>query len=283
MTRYRLIAQCPDNLGIVAQVSAAISAHQGWIVEASQHSDHENKRFFMRYEISGSEAPFNRQSFEHDFKSIAGQFNMNWQLIDATAPKKVVLMATKESHCLADILHRHHEGELHCDLQAVISNHPDLKTLCDWYKIPYYHVPISAHTKKESFDQIEAIWKKHQTEVIVLARFMQILPQAICEAYSGKIINIHHSFLPSFIGANPYQQAHQRGVKLIGATCHYVTQDLDEGPIIEQDVIRVTHKETAKDLVRLGRDVEKNVLARGLRYHLEDRVLLDHHKTVVFL
>jgi formyltetrahydrofolate deformylase len=279
MTTYRLIAQCPDTLNIVATVAAAISAHKGSIIEANQHSDHVNKRFFMRYEISG----IDHQAFERDFAGIAQQFSMEWQFVDATIRKKVILMATKESHCLADLLHRYHEDELYCDIKAVISNHEDLRTLCDWYKIPYYHVPTSSNTKTESFQAIEKIWNEQQAEVIVLARYMQILPQTLCDRYAGKVINIHHSFLPSFIGAHPYQQAHTRGVKLIGATCHYVTQDLDEGPIIEQDVIRVTHKETAKDLVRLGRDVEKNVLARGLRYHLEDRVLLDQHKTVVFL
>lgn len=283
MTKFRLIAQCPDNLGIVATVTASITAHSGWIVEANQHSDHVNQRFFMRYEISGTEAPFQREAFEKDFINIAKTFQMQWRLVDASIPKKVILMATKESHCLADLLHRHHENELFCDIKAVISNHDDLRTLCDWYKVPYHHVPVNKDSKNQAFNETEQLWKKHDADVIVLARYMQILPHDICQNYMGKIINIHHSFLPSFIGANPYQQAHKRGVKLIGATCHYVTQDLDEGPIIEQDVVRVTHKETAQDLVRLGRDVEKNVLARGLRYHLEDRVLLDHHKTVVFL
>lgn len=283
MTTYRLIAQCPDNLGIVATVSASISAHRGWIVEASQHSDHINQRFFMRYEISGTQAPFEHQAFEKDFVNIAEQFNMHWRLVDASIRKKVILMASKDSHCLADLLHRHHEGELYCDIQAVISNHEEGRTLCEWYQIPFHHVPITPNTKTESFQKTQQLWKNYQADVIVLARYMQILPESICREYMGKIINIHHSFLPSFIGANPYKQAHKRGVKLIGATCHYVTQDLDEGPIIEQDVARVTHKETSKDLVRLGKDVEKNVLSRGLRYVLEDRVLLDQHKTVVFL
>lgn len=282
MTTYRLIAQCPDNIGIVSAVSASIADHHGWIIEANQHSDHVNRRFFMRYEISDTQAPFDRTAFETDFNQIAQTFDMDWRLVDASTPKKVVLMATKGSHCLADLLHRHHEGELHCDIKAVISNHEDLRTLCDWYKIPYHYVPVTKATKAEAFKQTEQLWQDCDADVIVLARYMQILPEQLCHDYMGKIINIHHSFLPSFIGANPYQQAHTRGVKLIGATCHYVTQDLDEGPIIEQDVVRVTHKETAQDLVRLGRDVEKNVLARGLRMHLEDRVLLDQHKTVVF-
>lgn len=280
---YRLIIQCPDNLGIVATVSASISAHKGWIVEANQHSDHVNRRFFMRYEISGTEAPFDSLAFEQDFVKIATQFKMDWRLVRADVRKKVVLMASRNAHCLADLLHRHHEGELHCDIQAVISNHEDLRTQTEWYKIPYHHIPVTPANKAAAFAETERLWKTYQADTIVLARYMQILPPRLCAEYLGKIINIHHSFLPSFIGANPYHQAHARGVKLIGATCHYVTEDLDEGPIIEQDVVRVTHKETAKDLVRLGKDVEKNVLARGLRYHLEDRVLLDQHKTVIFL
>jgi formyltetrahydrofolate deformylase len=283
MTNYRLIVQCPDNLGIVAKVSQSISEHSGWIVEANQHSDHLNHRFFMRYEISGTEAPFDHVGFEADFGLIAEQFDMDWDLIDTSQRKHVVLMATKDSHCLADILHRHHEGNLDCHIDAIISNHQDLAQLAQWYDIPYHHVPITPDNKTKAYETIEGLWQQYHAQVIVLARFMQIIPPAICEKYMGKIINIHHSFLPSFIGANPYLQAHTRGVKLIGATCHYVTEDLDEGPIIEQDVVRVTHKETANDLVRLGKDVEKNVLARGLLYHLEDRVLLDHHKTVVFV
>jgi formyltetrahydrofolate deformylase len=283
MTSFRLIIQCPDNLGIVAAVSASISAHQGWIVEANQHSDHVNRRFFMRYEISGTEAPFDRPGFERDFALIAEQFKMSWRLVDANRRKKVILMASRNAHCLADLLYRHQEGELFCDIQAVISNHEDLRALTEWYKIPYHCVPVTPNSKAEAFEATEQLWKDYQADTLVLARYMQILPPALCKQYLGRIINIHHSFLPSFMGANPYHQAHARGVKLIGATCHYVTEDLDEGPIIEQDVIRVTHKETAKELVRLGKDVEKNVLARGLRYHLEDRVLLDEHKTVVFL
>lgn len=282
MTNYRLIVQCPDNLGIVAKVSQSIAEHDGWIVEANQHSDHINHRFFMRYEISGTQAPFNRLNFEADFGLIAEQFQMDWDLIDASQRKKVILMATKDSHCLADLLHRHHEGNLACDIQAVISNHSDLEQLANWYNIPYHHVPIPADDKDKAYEVIEQLWQEYKTQVIVLARFMQIIPPELCTRYLGKIINIHHSFLPSFIGANPYLQAHTRGVKLIGATCHYVTEDLDDGPIIEQDVVRVTHKETAADLVRLGKDVEKAVLARGLLYHLEDRVLLDNRKTVVF-
>lgn len=283
MSNFRLIAQCPDNLGIVATVTAGITAHQGWIIEASQHSDHLTRRFFMRYEISDTQAPFDRAGFETNFTQIAQQFKMKWQLIDASQRKKVILMASKELHCLADLLHRHHEGELYCEIAAVISNHPLAQTLCEWYGVPFHLVPIDPQNKSVGFQQTEQLWKQYQADKIVLARYMQILPPALCEAYKGKIINIHHSFLPSFIGANPYQQAHQRGVKLIGATCHYVTQDLDEGPIIEQDVARVTHKETTNDLSRLGKDVEKTVLARGLRYVLEDRVLLDEHKTVVFV
>lgn len=280
--RYRLLVSCPDALGIVARVSQSIAQHKGWILEANHHSDHANGRFFMRYELSSDQAPFDPKAFKQDFEAVARDFKMDWDLVDTTKPKKVILMASKQAHCLADLLHRYHEGELECEIPCVVSNHPDLEKMVKWYDIPYHHVPMNGSNKAEAFRDIEALWQEYDAEAVVLARFMQILPGDVCDRWAGKIINIHHSFLPSFIGANPYQQAHTRGVKLIGATCHYVTRDLDEGPIIEQDVARVSHKETTQDLVCLGRDVEKTVLARGLRYHLEDRVLLDRHKTVVF-
>lgn len=275
MTTYRLIITCPDALGIVAQVSQIIAAQQGWIVEASHHSDHHTQKFFMRYEISGTEAPFDPDAFKAAFTPIAEKFNMQWSLINSQVRKKVVIMATKASHCLVELLHQHQSGDLFCDIPCVISNHEDLKPLVESYGIPY-HVT-------NDFSAVQQLWEQYNADCMVLARYMQILPSDLCEAHKGKIINIHHSFLPSFVGANPYHQAHARGVKLIGATCHYVTEQLDEGPIIEQDVVRVTHKQTQDDMVRLGKDVEKTVLSRGLRYHLEDRVLIDNQKTVVFL
>ena len=191
-------------------------------------------------------------------------------------------MASRESHCLADLLHRWHSGELDCDITSVISNHDDLRSMVEWHGIPFHHVPVAPDNKAPAFAEVTRLIDEQAADVIVLARYMQILPPALCQRYANRVINIHHSFLPSFIGAKPYHQAAQRGVKLIGATCHYVTEELDAGPIIEQDVVRVSHRLNADDMVRLGKDVEKMVLSRGLRYHLEDRVLVHDNKTVVF-
>jgi len=191
-------------------------------------------------------------------------------------------MAAKESRCLADLLHRWQSGELNVDIVAVIANHDDLRRMVEWHEIPYHYVPVTKETKPQAFKQIEELVDSYETDLVVLARYMQILPPDLCERYEGRVINIHHSFLPSFAGAKPYHQAYDRGVKLIGATCHYVTQDLDEGPIIDQDVIRINHSDTIEDMVRLGKDAEKTVLARGLRLHIEDRVIIHENKTVVF-
>ena len=207
---------------------------------------------------------------------------MKWSVRDTQTRQKVVLLASHASHCLADLLYRWHSGELHCDIPCVISNHENLRSMVEWHGIPFHYVPVPKDNKQEAFDKMNAIIERHNAETIVLARYMQILPPNLCSQYSGRLINIHHSFLPSFIGANPYKKAFDRGVKLIGATCHYVTEDLDEGPIIEQDVIRVSHKCEKDDMVRLGRDVEKAVLSRGVRFHLEDRVIVRGNKTVVF-
>ena len=221
-------------------------------------------------------------TFEAAFSPIAKKFNMTWKISDPDSLPKVALLASHETHCLADILHRWHTGELICDIPCVIANHQQIADIAAWYKVPFVFVDFINQDKASAFAQIEDALATYHIDTVVLARFMQILPQQMCEQWHGNAINIHHSFLPSFAGAKPYQQAYDRGVKLIGATCHYVTQDLDEGPIIEQDVIRISHSQTIEDMKRLGRDVEKTVLARGLRYHLEDRVLIHGNKTVVF-
>ena len=197
-------------------------------------------------------------------------------------PERVVILASHASHCLADLLYRWKSGDLNCTIPCVISNHENLRSMVEWHGIPFHYVPVPKTDKAEAFAQFESIIDRHDADTIVLARFMQIMPPHLCDKYAKRLINIHHSFLPSFIGANPYQKAFERGVKLIGATCHYVTTDLDEGPIIEQDVVRVDHSLNKNDLVRVGRDVESSVLSRGLRYHLEKRVLVHGNKTVVF-
>lgn len=279
---YRLVISCPDRVGIVAKVSNFLSTYNGWITEASHHSDNQAGWFFMRHEIRASSIPFGLDQFRAAFEPIAREFDMRWHIADSTVPKKVVLMCSRESHCVADLLHRWHSGELNVEIVAVISNHEDLRRMVEWHDIPYHCIPVSKENKAEAFAEIDGLFQSYGAEVIVLARYMQILPASLCEKYTGRVINIHHSFLPSFAGARPYHQAYSRGVKLIGATCHYVTQDLDEGPIIEQDVIRISHSDSIEDMVRLGKDVEKNVLARGLRSHVEDRVITYENKTVVF-
>ncbi|GGY65374.1 formyltetrahydrofolate deformylase [Marinobacter zhanjiangensis] len=279
---YRLVISCPDRVGIVAKVSNFLSTYNGWITEASHHSDNQAGWFFMRHEIKASSMPFGLDQFRAAFEPIAREFEMSWHIADSAQPKKVVLMCSKESHCVADLLYRWHSGDLNVDIAAVISNHEDLRRMVEWHEIPYHCIPVSKENKSEAFAEIDGLFRSYGADVIVLARYMQILPAEVCEKYSGKVINIHHSFLPSFAGARPYHQAYSRGVKLIGATCHYVTQDLDEGPIIEQDVIRISHSDAIEDMVRLGKDVEKNVLARGLRAHVEDRVITYENKTVVF-
>jgi len=279
---YRLVVSCPDRTGIVAKVSNFLATYNGWITEASYHADQQNGWFFMRNEIKASSIQFDLGIFKAAFEPIAKEFSMNWSLKDSEENKRVVLMASKESHCLADILHRWHSKELDAEIVAVISNHEDLRRMVEWHDIPYHFIPVKAESKEAAFEEMTNLVDFYQTELVVLARYMQILPAQLCQKYSGRIINIHHSFLPSFAGAKPYHQAYDRGVKLIGATCHYVTEDLDEGPIIDQDVIRVSHSNTIEDMVRLGKDAEKNVLARGLRFHLEDRVIIHQNKTVVF-
>lgn len=279
---YRLIISCPDRTGIVAKVSNFLATYNGWITEASHHADQKTGWFFMRNEIKASSLSFDLESFRIAFEPIAKEYAMCWSVTDSDVKKRVVLMASKESHCLADILHRWHSNELDAEIVAVISNHNDLRRMVEWHDIPYHYVPVDKDNKPAAFTQVSELVEKYQTDVIVLARYMQILPPDLCEVYAGKVINIHHSFLPSFAGAKPYHKAYDRGVKLIGATCHYVTQDLDEGPIIDQDVIRVSHRDSTEDMVRLGKDVERTVLSRGLRCHLEDRVIIYENKTVVF-
>ena len=280
--RYKLTLSCPDRVGIVAAVSTFIAANNGWILEASHHADQETKRFFMRQEILADSLPFSMEELRRRFTPIAGEFGMDWNVTDSGTRKRVVLLVSKQEHCLYDLLARWHAGELDIDIPCVISNHDTLRGFVEWHGIPFHHVAVTTAGKARAFAEVRRLFDAAKGDVMVLARYMQILPEDLCAALPGRIINIHHSFLPSFAGAKPYHQAYARGVKLIGATCHYVTPHLDEGPIIEQDVIRVDHSDSPDDLVRYGKDIEKAVLARGLRYHLEDRVLVDGSKTVVF-
>lgn len=279
---YTLTIDCPDRVGIVAEVSRFIAERGGWILEANHHADRERGRFFMRNAILASSLPEGRARFADAFAPIADRFEMTWRLSDSAVPRRVALLVSKLDHCLIDLLYRWRAGELRCEIPCVLANHDDLRRDVEVHGIPFYHVPVTPETKPAAFAEIERLLQQHEVDTLVLARYMQILPPETCARYAGRVINIHHSFLPSFVGAKPHHRAFERGVKLIGATSHYVTADLDEGPIIEQDVVRVEHGDTVDDLIRYGRDVERAVLARALRYHLEDRVMLNEHRTVVF-
>lgn len=279
---FRLVIDCPDQIGLVASVSQFLADHNATIVEASHHTDLQTGRFFMRHEISTDSLMLDHQSFVKEFTPLANEYQMNWKLSDSSKKQRVALLASLESHCLVDLLHRWHTGELHCDIPVIIGNHPQMKQFADWYKVPFHWVDFKALGKEAAFAQITTLLQEYKIDLTVLARFMQILPDTLCQELQGKAINIHHSFLPSFAGAKPYQQAYDRGVKLIGATCHYVTKDLDEGPIIEQSVKRISHSDSAADMVRKGKDCEVTALAHGVRYHLEDRVIIHRNKTVVF-
>ncbi|WP_018873511.1 formyltetrahydrofolate deformylase [Thioalkalivibrio sp. ALJ16] len=278
--RFRLSIRCPDQHGIVSRIATAIADSEGWITEAAQHTDEEAGWFFMRWVFSLPVAaePALRQRLE----TLAGELGMDWWLAAADTRARVVLMASREPHCLSDLLARWSAGELAMDIPAILSNHRDLEPLAACHGIPFEHIPVPKTGREAAFQQLQTRLRQLAPDTIVLARYMQILPPGLCAEYPERILNIHHSFLPSFVGARPYHQAFARGVKLIGATCHYVTDELDAGPIIEQDVTRIRHDEGVQDLIRKGRDVERWVLARGLRYHLEGRVLTHGNKTIVF-
>ncbi|MEM6884210.1 MAG: formyltetrahydrofolate deformylase [Verrucomicrobiota bacterium] len=281
----RLVGSCPDQPGIIAKVSGHLTSAGANINEASQYKDERSSMFFMRYVFNLAGDGEVIREFTQGFNPVAEQLNMEWRLTDVAYRKRIVLLVSKFDHCLAYILHRWKVGDLKLDIPCVISNHEDLRELVEWYGIPYHHIPVSkeAAAKKAAFEETARKIEEAEPDTIVLARYMQIFPEWLCTKYRYRVINIHHSFLPSFIGARPYHQAEERGVKLIGATCHYVTEELDAGPIIEQDVIRIRHDHSIEDMIRLGKDVENQVLSRGLRYHLEDRVIVHSNKTVLFV
>ena len=283
-THLRLVASCPDHVGILARVAGFIADQGANITAANQYEDVRSKTFFMRYGIELLDTEKSVSAFESAFSSVANELRMDWRLTDLSKKQRVVLLVSKFDHCLAYLLHRWKVGDLNIDIPCVISNHEKLRELVEWYGIPFHYVPVpkEADAKQAAFEKTAELIEQVDPDTIVLARYMQIFPPWLCTKYRHKVINIHHSFLPSFIGAKPYHQADVRGVKLIGATCHYVTEDLDAGPIIEQDVVRVSHSDSIEEMMRLGKDVENTVLARGLRYHLEDRVLVHGNKTILF-
>ncbi len=281
-TNYVLILSCPDQRGIVARVTQLLFERGANIEESQQFDDPRTDRFFMRlvFSVQAGGAPL--EQWRTWFAVVADAFGMQWQMWDAAARYRTVIMVSKFGHCLNDILYRWRNGQLNMDIRAVVSNHPDMEPLVRSYGLPYHHIPITAQTKPEAEEALRTLLREEQVDLVVLARYMQVLSDRLAAEMSGRIINIHHSFLPSFKGAKPYHQAYERGVKLVGATAHYVTADLDEGPIIEQDVVRVDHRMTADDLVLAGEECESRVLARALKWHCESRVILNVDRTVVF-
>ncbi len=277
---YVLTLSCPDRPGIVHAVSGFLFERGGNIEEAAQYNDHHTGLFFMRVQFACTQ--LTQADLRGQLATFAEPFAMRWGLHPLAQPMRTVIFVSKEGHCLNDLLFRWKSGLLPLDIRAIVSNHRDFYQLAASYNVPFQHIPVTAATKAQAEARQLEIIRGEQAELVVLARYMQILSNDLCRELAGRAINIHHSFLPSFKGAKPYYQAHDRGVKLIGATAHYVTADLDEGPIIEQDVARVDHTDTVEDLTALGRDTESQVLARAVKWHGEHRVLLNGHKTVVF-
>ncbi|UER53680.1 formyltetrahydrofolate deformylase [Kineosporiaceae bacterium SCSIO 59966] len=274
-----LTLTCPDGPGIVHAVTEVIARLGGNITESKQFGDPGTGLFHLRLQV---DSPASRTDLEAAFAPVAQRFSMDWQLDEVGRPTRTLVLVSKAAHCLNDLLFRQRSGLLPIEVPAIVGNHEDLRPLADFYGVPFHHVPVTPQTKPDAEARLLELVEDLDVELVVLARYMQVLSDDLCRRLEGRIINIHHSFLPSFKGARPYHQAHERGVKLIGATAHYVTADLDEGPIIEQDVERVDHTMTVAELVAIGQDVEAQVLSRAVRWHAEHRVLLDGHRTVVF-
>lgn len=281
-----LTLSCPDRTGIAAKVFTKIAAEGGFIKEAAQFGDELSKQFFMRIVFTTNTQESMRPVLKESLKPLAAEYNMTWKLHNFDRPSKVLLLVSKESHCLNDIIQRYKTGLLNIEIVGVVSNHEIMRDYVEWHKIPYYYLPLekgaSFEEKRKQENKIVQLFKDSHADLVVLARYMQILSDELCNDLEGHCINIHHSFLPSFKGAKPYHQAYERGVKLIGATAHYVTANLDEGPIIEQAVERVDHTNTPEQLVAMGKDLENIVLAKAIKYHTERRILLNGKRTIVF-
>lgn len=277
-----LLIACPDRRGIVAATAEFISGHNGNIIHTEQHTDSVEGAYFQRVEFELDGLDLGRDEIADAFAPVAHRFSMSTSLHFTDTPAKVAVLASRQPHCLHDLMSRHRSGDFDADVVAVISNHPDHADFCQYLGVEYLHLPVTPETKADQETQLLAALAERGVELVVMARYMQILSSRVIDAYPHRIINIHHSFLPAFVGANPYRQAYDRGVKLIGATAHYATEDLDEGPIISQETAHVSHRDDAADLTRKGRDLETVVLARAVRAHLEHRVLVYGRKTVVF-
>ncbi|WP_244930336.1 formyltetrahydrofolate deformylase [Nocardioides sp. W7] len=278
--RYVLTLACDNHVGLVHAVAGWVVAHRGDITDSQQFDNPVNGRFFMRVEFRAEGVDV--ASLRASFLAVAQAHAMSWQLVAADAPYRTLIMVSRFGHCLNDLLFRHSTGALNVDIAGVVSNHRDFERLTSTYDIPFHHLPVTADTKTDAEARLLELVEAERVDLVVLARYMQVLSDETCAKLDGRVINIHHSFLPSFKGAKPYHQAHDRGVKLIGATAHYVTADLDEGPIIEQDVIRIDHRPTPEEMVQAGRDVEARVLAQAVRWHTESRLLLDRSRVIVF-
>ena len=278
-----LLLSCPDQKGVVATISGFIFQHGGNILHADEHGDADSKTFLMRVEFDPAEFDVPLDKFASSFSGIASHFNIEWRLAQSDAKPRVAILVSKQDHCLVDLLYRHRTGELNCEIPCIISNHPESEAVADFYQVPFFLVPVEKDNKPAAERQIQARLERHKIDAIVLARYMQVLSREFVASFPNRIINIHHSFLPAFAGAKPYHQAFTRGVKLIGATSHYVTEALDDGPIIEQDVVRISHRDSVEDLIQKGRDLEKLVLSRAVRWHIENRILVYGNKTVVFV
>jgi len=277
-----LLITCPDTKGIVAAIANFLYQHNANILHADQHQDAENSLFLMRVEWDLKDFSLDEASFAKAFEVIAKTYKMTWELKFSKDKPRMAIMVSQYDHCLADLLHRYKNNELQCDIPLIISNHLDTQKLADFYGIPFFHIPVEKDKKKEAEAKQFALFDKYQVDFIVLARYMQILSEDFVKRYPQRVINIHHSFLPAFIGARPYHRAFERGVKLIGATSHYVTEVLDEGPIIEQDIDRISHRDQVEDLIQKGRDLERIVLSKAVRWHIENRILIYANKTVIF-
>lgn len=273
---------CPDRVGLLARITSFVAFHGGNLLEVNQFTDPVGGWFFTRMAIDSSTLALDLPALRKAFTPVAREIAAEWTLREESNKMRVVILVSKLGHCLADLLWRWHSSELEMDIPVVISNHDHFRGLIEREGIPFVHLPVDPTNKASSFSEMQRLLEGEGVDLIVMARYMQILPPDFCEAWPGKVINIHHSFLPSFVGANPYKRAYERGVKLIGATCHYATGDLDAGPIIDQEVVRVEHFHRPEDLLRLGRDCERLALARGVRYHIHDRVLIHGGRTVVF-
>lgn len=277
-----ILLSCPDQIGIVTEVAYFVSTYNGNIIHAAQHKDTQTNTFFMRIEWDLKEFTIPKNKIAQSFEPLAIKYNMNWGLNFSHQKLNTAVFVSKFDHCLYEILIRNKSGEFDCNIACIISNHETCKPIAQYFNIPFIHIPVTPETKEVAEIAQQKVLEEYKIDLIILARYMQVLSSKFVDLYHNKIINIHHSFLPAFIGAKPYHQAYERGVKIIGATSHYVTQKLDQGPIIEQDVTRISHRDSVEDLVRKGRDLEKRVLASAIKLHLDNQVLVFKNKTIIF-